>query len=52
MAIIFITHDLGVVSDICDKIIVMKKGRISGVLDAKKTTVAEIKKYSVSSVEV
>ena len=28
MAIIFITHDLGVVSDICDKIIVMYAGRI------------------------
>ena len=28
MAIIFITHDLGVVSDICDKIIVMYAGKI------------------------
>ena len=28
MAIIFITHDLGVVSDICDRIIVMYAGRI------------------------
>lgn len=28
MAVIFITHDLGVVSDICDKIIVMYAGRI------------------------
>lgn len=28
MAIIFITHDLGVVADICDKIIVMYAGRI------------------------
>jgi len=28
MAIIFITHDLGVVSDICDKIIVMYAGQI------------------------
>lgn len=28
MAIIFITHDLGVVSDICDKIIVMYAGEI------------------------
>ena len=28
MAIIFITHDLGVVSEICDKIIVMYAGRI------------------------
>lgn len=29
MAIIFITHDLGVVSDICDKIIVMYAGKIA-----------------------
>ncbi len=28
MAVIFITHDLGVVSDICDKIVVMYAGRI------------------------
>lgn len=28
MAIIFITHDLGVVSDICDKIVVMYAGKI------------------------
>ena len=28
MAIIFITHDLGVVSEICDKIIVMYAGKI------------------------
>ena len=28
MAVIFITHDLGVVSDICDKIIVMYAGKI------------------------
>ncbi|MBQ1490783.1 MAG: ABC transporter ATP-binding protein [Blautia sp.] len=28
MAIIFITHDLGVVSDICDKIIVMYAGKV------------------------
>lgn len=28
MAIIFITHDLGVVSDVCDKIIVMYAGKI------------------------
>ena len=28
MAIIFITHDLGVVSEICDKIIVMSAGKI------------------------
>ncbi|MCD7716828.1 MAG: ABC transporter ATP-binding protein [Lachnospiraceae bacterium] len=28
MAVIFITHDLGVVSDICDKIVVMYAGKI------------------------
>lgn len=28
MAIIFITHDLGVVSEICDKIIVMYAGKV------------------------
>ena len=37
MAIIFITHDLGVVSDICDKIIVMYAGKI-----VEKGTINEI----------
>lgn len=49
--IIVVSSEEEEVLGICDRIIVMKKGRISKLLEASKTTVAEIKKYSVSNVE-
>lgn len=46
MAVIFITHDLGVVADIADKIIVMYKGEIAEQGDARKILLSPQHPYS------
>ena len=40
MAIIFITHDLGVVAQICDEVLVMYAGRIAERASAKRKNAA------------
>ncbi len=46
--VIIVSSEEEEVLGICDRIIVMRNGRIRAVLDAKKTDMAEIKAYSVS----
>lgn len=46
MAVIFITHDLGVVADIADKIVVMYKGEIAEQGDARKILLSPQHPYS------
>ena len=46
-SIVFITHKLPEVMAISDRVTVMRKGRIMGVLETKKTTMEEIAKLMV-----
>jgi ribose transport system ATP-binding protein len=48
-AVIVVSSEEEEVIGICDRIIVMRDGKISSVLDAKKTNTAEIKRYSLKS---
>lgn len=45
--VIVVSSEEEEVIGICDKILVMKGGKISAVLSAKDTTTEEIKQYSV-----
>jgi ribose transport system ATP-binding protein len=47
--VIVVSSEEEEVLGICDRIIVMRNGKISVVLDAKKTNTAEIKRYSLKS---
>jgi ribose transport system ATP-binding protein len=47
--VIVVSSEEEEVIGICDRIIVMRNGKISGVLDAKKTNTSEIKRYSLKS---
>ena len=47
--VIVVSSEEEEVIGICDRIIVMRNGKISGVLDAKKTDTSEIKRYSLKS---
>lgn len=49
--VIVVSSEEEEVIGICDRIIVMRNGLISGVMDAKTTDTAEIKRYSVKSEE-
>jgi ribose transport system ATP-binding protein len=48
-AVIVVSSEEEEVIGICDRIIVMRNGAISGILDAKQTSTAEIKRYSLKS---
>lgn len=50
-SVIVVSSEEEEVIGICDRIIVMRKGEISAILDAKKANVAEIKRYSLKSGE-
>ncbi len=41
-AVIFVGEDLDVLIDLCDRILVIGEGRITGIVDARKTTKEEI----------
>jgi ribose transport system ATP-binding protein len=47
--VIVVSSEEEEVLGICDRIIVMRNGKISGVLEAQKTNTAEIKRYSLKS---
>ncbi len=42
VAVIFVGEDLDVLVELCDRILVLNGGRITGILDARKTTKEEI----------
>ncbi len=42
VAVIFVGEDLDVLLQLCDRIVVMCSGKVTGVLDARKTTKEEI----------
>ncbi len=49
--VIVVSSEEEEVLGICDRILVMRDGRISAELDAKKTDTAEIKRYSVKNMQ-
>ena len=42
VAVIFVGEDLDVLIELCDKIVVMSSGSVSGIVDARTTTKEEI----------
>ena len=42
MAVIYVGEDLDVLLELCDRIMVMNGGRITGILDARTATKEEI----------
>lgn len=42
VAVVFVGEDLDVLLDLCDKILVLCDGKVSGIVDARKTTKEEI----------
>ena len=42
MAVIFVGEDLDVLIDLCDRIIVIGGGRVTGIVDGRSTTKEEI----------
>ena len=42
VAVIFVGEDLDVLIELCDRIVVMSSGSVSGIVDARKTTKEEI----------
>jgi simple sugar transport system ATP-binding protein len=42
VAVIFVGEDLDVLVELCDKIIVLASGKITGIVDARNTTKEEI----------
>jgi simple sugar transport system ATP-binding protein len=42
VAVIFVGEDLDVLLELCDKIMVISSGRISGIVDARKATKEEL----------
>jgi len=42
VAVIFVGEDLDVLIELCDKIMVINSGRITGIVDARSTTKEEI----------
>lgn len=51
VAVIFVGEDLDVLIDLCDRIMVISSGRISGIVDARSTTKEEIGLLMTKSVE-
>lgn len=51
VAVIFVGEDLDVLIDLCDRILVIASGRISGVVDARNTTKEEIGLLMTKAVE-
>ena len=47
ISVIFITHRLQEIIDVCNKVIVMRDGKIISELDAKKTSIAEMARLMV-----
>ncbi len=47
ISVIFITHRLQEIIDVCDKVIVMRDGRIINELEAQKTSIAEMARLMV-----
>ncbi|MBR1969377.1 MAG: ABC transporter ATP-binding protein [Clostridia bacterium] len=52
VAVIFVGEDLDVLLELCDKIIVLSAGKISGVVDARTTTKEEVGLLMTKSQEV
>ena len=50
-AIIFVGEDIDVLLELCDRIMVMNSGRITGVLDGRTATKEEIGLLMTKSVE-
>ena len=42
VAVIFVGEDLDVLLELCDKILVLCGGKVSGIVDARKTTKEEV----------
>ena len=42
VAVLFVGEDLDVLLELCDRILVMSSGHVSGIVDARKTTKAEL----------
>ena len=42
VAVIFVGEDLDVLLELCDRILVISSGKVSGILDARNTTKEEI----------
>ena len=42
MAVIFVGEDLDVLIELCDRILVLNSGRITGIVDARHVTKEEI----------
>ena len=52
VAVIFVGEDLDVLLELCDRIIVLSAGKISGVVDARTTTKEEVGLLMTKSQEV
>ena len=42
VAVIFVGEDLDVLLELCDRILVLSSGRVSGIVDARTTTKEEV----------
>ena len=51
MAIIMVTHDLGVIADMCDEIIVMYGGQVRGILSGEEISKDRIYTHAIPKKE-
>lgn len=51
MAVIYVGEDLDVLVELCDRILVICAGRVTGILDGRNTTKEEIGLYMTDSAD-